>query len=91
MTSVQDRARRTGGRLLTLLRGRGSLEDKLIHVGIVGGVLFVTLVATLFVVQQRLGSVQGRLVDEALPAEQQIARLEASIGAAFGRDRKSVV
>ena len=85
MTSVQDRARRAGGRLLTLLLGRGSLEDKLIHVGIVGGVLFVTLVATLFVVQQRLGSVQGRLVDEALPAEQQIARLEASIGAAFGR------
>jgi HPt (histidine-containing phosphotransfer) domain-containing protein/two-component sensor histidine kinase len=79
------RARRLGGRLLTLLRGRGSLEDKLIHVGIVGGVLFVTLVATLFVVQQRLGRVQGRLVDEALPAEQHIARLEAAIGAAFGR------
>jgi HPt (histidine-containing phosphotransfer) domain-containing protein len=85
MTSLAARARRFGGLMLTVLRGRGGLEGKLIYVGMVGGVLFVMLVATLFIVQQRLGGVQGRLVDESLPAEQQIARLEASIGAAFGR------
>jgi len=72
-------------RLSAALHGRGGLEDKLVLVGAVGGVLFVTLVATLFIVQQRLGSVQGRLVGEALPAEQQIGQLEASVGAAFGR------
>ncbi|HSR97806.1 MAG TPA: ATP-binding protein [Kofleriaceae bacterium] len=79
------RTRRLGGRLLTLIRGKGGLEDRLIHIGIVGGVLFVMLVATLFVVQQRLGGVQSRLVEQSLPEEQQIAQLEASIGAAFGR------
>ena len=84
-SSLRSRARRLAGRLVAALRGHGSLEDKLVLVGAVGGVLFVTLVATLFIVQQRLGGVQARLVDEALPAEQQIARLEASIGAAFGR------
>lgn len=85
MISLAARARRVGGHLLDVLRGRGGLEDRLIHVGLVGGVLFVMLVATLFIVQQRLGGVQARLVDHSLPAEQQIARLEASIGAAFGR------
>src|SRR6266568_3948182 len=72
-------------RLLSAARGRGGLEDKLVLLGVISGGLFVTLVATLFVVQQRLGSTQRRLADEALPAEKQIGRLEASIGAAFGR------
>jgi HPt (histidine-containing phosphotransfer) domain-containing protein len=85
MTSLMTRARRLGASLRAALRGHGGLADTLVLVGAVGGVLFVTLVATLFIVQQRLGGVQARLVDEALPAEQQIARLEASIGAAFGR------
>jgi HPt (histidine-containing phosphotransfer) domain-containing protein len=78
------RGRRFGARLVAALRGRGGLDAKLIHVALVGGALFVTLVATLFFVQQRLGGVQARLVDESLPAEQHIAQLEA-IGAAFGR------
>jgi hypothetical protein len=60
-------------RWFAALRGRGGLDAKLIHVGMIGGALFVTLVATLFFVQQRLGSVQARLVEESLPAEQEIA------------------
>src|SRR5262249_14375334 len=74
-----------GARLLNAARGHGRLEDKLLLVAVVGGVLFVTLVATLFIVQHQLGSVQRRLVEDSMPAEQQIARLESSIGAAFGR------
>ncbi|MEO7732765.1 MAG: hypothetical protein ABIY55_17475 [Kofleriaceae bacterium] len=68
-----------GTRLWAALHGRGGLEGKLVLVGLVGGLLFVTLVASLFIVQQRLGSVQRRLVGESMLAEQQIAQLEASI------------
>jgi hypothetical protein len=85
MTSIGSPAHKLGARLVAALRGQGSLEDKLVLVGVVGGALFVTLVATLFIVQQQLGKVQRRLVEDSMPAEQQIARLEASIGAAFGR------
>ena len=79
------RARRLAARLAAAARGNGGLEAKLILVGALGGALFVTLVATLVVVQQQLGRVQARLVEQSMPAEQQLARLEASIGAAFGR------
>jgi HPt (histidine-containing phosphotransfer) domain-containing protein len=85
MTAAMSRARRFAGQLVAALRGHGRLEHKLILVGAVGGALFVTLVATLFLVQHQLGAVQRRLVERAMPAEQQVARLEASIGAAFGR------
>jgi two-component system chemotaxis sensor kinase CheA len=82
---IARRIRRLARSLAQAARGRGGLEDKLVLVGALGGALFVTLVATLFIVQQQLGRVQARLVDQSMPAEQQIARLEASIGAAFGR------
>ena len=82
---IAARARRLATSLVAAARGKGGLEDKLILVGALGGALFVTLVATLFIVQQQLGRVQARLVEQSMPAEQQIARLEASIGAAFGR------
>ena len=85
MIAPGARLRRLGTRMLGALRGHGGLEDKLVLVGVVGGVLFVTLVATLFIVQQRLGSVQRDLVEQSMPAEQQIAQLETTIGAAFGR------
>jgi two-component system chemotaxis sensor kinase CheA len=76
---------RTLGLLGQALRGRGELEDKLRLLGAIGGALFVTLVVTLFYVQQSLGRVQRQLAEQAMPAEQEIARLETSLGAAFRR------
>jgi HPt (histidine-containing phosphotransfer) domain-containing protein len=80
--------RRIRERLSTLalaLRGRGELEDKLKLLGVIGGVMFLTLVGTLFYVQRTMGRAQDRLVEQTLPAEREIARLEATIGAAFAR------
>ena len=81
MMSIMRKLRRLG----RALRGHGGLEDKLVLLGAVGGFLFALLVVTLFVVQSILGTAQRQLSDKALPAEQQIARLESSMGAAFGR------
>ena len=71
--------------LALALRGRGELEDKLVLLGVIGGVMFLTLVGTLFYVQGSMGRAQERLVEQTLPAERGIARLETTIGAAFGR------
>ena len=72
-------------RLARGLRGHDALEDKLVLLGAGGIVIFVSLVVTLFVVQNILGGAQRRLSERALPAEQEIARLQSSIAAAFGR------
>jgi len=75
-------------RLKQLGRGvgrRGALEDKLVLLGAGGVALFVILVVTLFVVQNILAGAQRRLSERALPAEQEIAKLQSSIAAAFGR------
>ncbi|HEY0190900.1 MAG TPA: PAS domain-containing protein [Kofleriaceae bacterium] len=85
LAAAGERLRGLSSRLGNAARGRGGLDDKLVLIGAIGGVLFVALVATLVLVEHRLSSVQDRLVRQALPAEQEVSRLEASVGAAFGR------
>jgi len=79
------RIRESLSTLALALRGQGELEDKLKLLGVIGGVMFLTLVGTLFYVQRTIGRAQDRLVEQTLPAEREITRLESSIGAAFGR------
>ena len=85
MSTLAQRFRTTAGKLHQALRGRGSLEDKLVLLGVIAGGLFAVLVLTLFLVQNSLGKAQRSLVGQALPAEELIARLESSIGATFRR------
>lgn len=85
MSANYEHVRNRGSRLMQAVRGQGALEDKLVLLGVIGGGLFCVLVATLFYVQHSLGDVQERLGEQALPALQEIARLESAIAGAFSR------
>jgi len=84
---TRGRLRRAHAALVRALRADGSVESKLMLLGSAGGVLFVTLVVTLFLVQRGLSHAQ-RLVATALPTEQALGRLEASLASAFERQAK---
>jgi hypothetical protein len=69
------------------IRADSSVESKLVLLGAAGGMLVVTLVTTLFLVQRGLANAQD-LAATALPTEQELGRLQASLASAFERQAK---
>jgi signal transduction histidine kinase len=82
MTTAGARLRR---RIWLTVRGRGGPEARLVLLGLIGGGVCVSLVATLVFVQHSLERSQRQLAELAVPAEERIAQIEASLDAAFRR------
>ena len=82
MTTARARLHR---RIWLAVRGRGGPAARLILLGLIGGGVCVSLVATLFFVQRSLGRSQRQLAEVAVPAEERIAQIESSLDAAFRR------
>jgi signal transduction histidine kinase len=72
-------------RIWLIVRGQSGPEGRLILLGVIGGGVCLSLVATLFFVQRSLEHSQRQLAELAVPAEQRIAQIESSLDAAFRR------
>jgi HPt (histidine-containing phosphotransfer) domain-containing protein/uncharacterized membrane-anchored protein YhcB (DUF1043 family) len=70
------------------MRADGSIESKLMLLGVAGLTLFLTLVAALFFVQYGLVGAQKELAGSTLPTEQALGRLGGAIGSAFQRQAR---
>jgi signal transduction histidine kinase len=67
------------------VRGRSGPEGRLVLLGLIGGSVCFSLVATLFFVQRSLERSQRQLAELAVPAGERIAQIESSLEAAFRR------